>query len=247
MSIKFIAPFSCLLLLVFLSFASVGSDAVSCTAKSNGDYYDLSPLQDVKAGFALSTQDYTYYAGICANPQATNCVNGTVCQVAKKLSTSTICGRLPGFNFTDIPKSDTNYRNGIILNYYGGAPYANKVSIRRTQIVLICDPNAGIGTITSVKEVAPVYTLTMSSQYACPTTGGGGLGGWIFVIIVLVGFVLYLILGFVYNIAIKKEPLGVSALPNSTFWFGLPGLIKDGCLFVFNSIFRRGGGGYTQV
>jgi len=83
------------------------------------------------------------------------------------------------------------------------------------------------------------YTLTYGTPAACPGNSGGSSssssslsGGWIFVIVLLVSFVLYVVLGCLY----KSQKLGATGMercPNVDFWRDLPGLVKDGAVFLF--------------
>jgi len=62
---------------------------------------------------------------------------------------------------------------------------------------------------------------------ACPgyvAEGGGGLGGWIFVIIYLVGFTLYFVIGIIYK-SQRMGATGKEMIPNIDFWKDLPSLV----------------------
>eukprot|EP01092_Planopodium_desertum_P014843 TRINITY_DN760_c0_g2_i1.p1 TRINITY_DN760_c0_g2~~TRINITY_DN760_c0_g2_i1.p1 ORF type:complete len:267 (-),score=85.03 TRINITY_DN760_c0_g2_i1:60-860(-) len=63
-------------------------------------------------------------------------------------------------------------------------------------------------------------------------------GGDIFLIIFFVGFGVYFIVGIIVKKAVFKAE-GKDILPNSGFWTGLPGLIKDGFMFIVNKTCRR--------
>jgi len=94
------------------------------------------------------------------------------------------------------------------------------------------------------------YTLTYGTPHACPGDSGGGgsssglSGGWIFIIILLVGTFLYVVIGCVY----KGKQLGATGMercPQVDFWRELPGLAKEGCRFTWNKLRGLCGGGST--
>ena len=60
--------------------------------------------------------------------------------------------------------------------------------------------------------------------------GGGGKGGWIFVLIVVIGFPVYFAIGYVYNWKVAGKEAG-DRLPQGAFWADLPSLVKDGCAY----------------
>ncbi|XP_075264093.1 uncharacterized protein LOC142355980, partial [Convolutriloba macropyga] len=69
---------------------------------------------------------------------------------------------------------------------------------------------------------------------ACPSSGGIN-GGGIFLIIYFVSIALYLIVGVCYK-AFYKGARGTEMLPNTEFWLMVPGLIRDGCLYIYRTI-----------
>jgi len=138
-----------------------------------------------------------------------------------------------------------------------------------TDIEFICNPSAGTGKIepnSPAEDPTHDYHLKWESAYACPTGGssggnsgdgggdGGGdgnfatnHGGWLFIIIFLPLVAAYFIVGCL----VKKFYMGASGLdiiPNVVFWAALPGLVKDGNLFVVRKLLGLcGRGGYSQV
>jgi len=88
--------------------------------------------------------------------------------------------------------------------------------------------------------------MSADSAHACPggkgPSGGGGKisVGTILCILLLLGVVVYIVGGIVYNVVRKTGKI----FPNTDFWLGFPGLIKDGVMFIVN---RGKGGTYTEV
>jgi len=136
---------------------------------------------------------------------------------------------------------------------------------RYSHFVLSCDPNT-IHTVVKISEPGTCqYLFEINTKYACPlsaattgsatggsTTGGTGGGskddgispGTIFLIIFFVGFAVYFAVGAVVKWRVYSAS-GVEIVPNTEFWTGLPGLIKDGFLFVKNKI--TGAVGYSSL
>ncbi|ELU17815.1 hypothetical protein CAPTEDRAFT_194949 [Capitella teleta] len=80
----------------------------------------------------------------------------------------------------------------------------------------------------------------LTSKYACPrpSSGGGLSAGSILLITATVLLVAYLSVGIVFNV-VKNGASGADVVPNKDWWLALPGLAKDGGLFVVQKI--RGG------
>jgi len=116
---------------------------------------------------------------------------------------------------------------------------------RKMEIDFICDPNAGTGS-PSFKNEAPThhYNFQWTSQYACPVKGGALSPGSIMLIIVLCLIVIYVVGGILFN-RFKRQLTGIEMIPNVEFWISIPGLVKDGVMFLVNKITKRGQ--YTQV
>jgi len=58
--------------------------------------------------------------------------------------------------------------------------------------------------------------------------------------------VVYLVAGVLFN-KFKRGLTGVELVPNVTFWSSIPGLVKDGVMFIVNKIRGLRGGGYQSV
>jgi len=101
-----------------------------------------------------------------------------------------------------------------------------------------------------------IYYFTWTTEFACPVSGphaggGGGLsGGSILLIILLVVAVVYLVGGILFK-KFRMHAEGIDMIPNLGFWTSLPGLVKDGNVWLFRKITGKGssGGGaaYTTV
>jgi hypothetical protein len=115
---------------------------------------------------------------------------------------------------------------------------------RQVDIVINCDPTATALTFNNFEAASPtdppppyyLYTLTLHSSTLCKGGVTGGLsGGTYFVIILLVGSLLYVGIGISVNrFHFQKE--GVELIPNVEFWKEIPGYISDGVLFTKEKI-----------
>eukprot|EP01060_Flectonema_neradi_P037069 TRINITY_DN7363_c0_g2_i3.p1 TRINITY_DN7363_c0_g2~~TRINITY_DN7363_c0_g2_i3.p1 ORF type:complete len:283 (+),score=55.07 TRINITY_DN7363_c0_g2_i3:108-956(+) len=85
------------------------------------------------------------------------------------------------------------------------------------------------------------YTAAFVSPYACPGHGSGGGGGGgcgfscAFLLIFFLGGFVYLVSFMAYNYKFK-ELRGRELLPHQEFWKSIPGLCKDGAIFLFMKI-----------
>ena len=79
-----------------------------------------------------------------------------------------------------------------------------------------------------------------------PEKGTGLTLGSILLIASLVLVVLYVISMVTFNL-VKRQARGREVMPHPDFWAGVPGLVKEGCLFTWHSVFRRGRGEYEAM
>jgi len=159
-------------------------------------------------------------------------------------------------------RSNGDATSGFLLRWTaGGEP--SPPPARTTDIEFICDPSGSEGVFTPAENAeTPThdYHLQWTTKFACPTSDGDGdggdggdgggsklSGGWIFIIILIGSAFIYLVAG----VAVKKfvfHAEGIELIPNAMFWIALPGLVKDGNLFVIHKILGLcGRGSYSQV
>ena len=119
------------------------------------------------------------------------------------------------------------------------------------QISIECDPTVAevdckgdaascAVALTNGPSGAYIYTATFLSPHACPISGGGGGGGGCgfgcaFLLIFFLGGFVYLVVFMAYNYKVK-ELRGRELLPHQEFWKSIPGLCKDGAIFLFQKI-----------
>jgi hypothetical protein len=109
-------------------------------------------------------------------------------------------------------------------------------SPRTAQILLTCDQSVDGATMTSLvnEQNTLFYKSEVKSKWGCPTSPGGGL--FIFFIILVVILVIYIVGGVVYNKVKQIDEFH----PHSETLIGIPGLIKDGALFIGSKTCCRG-------
>lgn len=76
-----------------------------------------------------------------------------------------------------------------------------------------------------------------------PGGEGGMSGGTIVLIILIVVIPVYIIGGCIFMRKQRGTSTMAESCPHNEFWFALPGLVKDGCLFTVGKIKGLGGGG----
>jgi len=126
--------------------------------------------------------------------------------------------------------------------------------VRVTTIVLSCDQSTEYTFISLIESLLPKcqYTISANTKYACPIAagasgkpaGGGLSGGSIFLIIFFTVSATYLLVGIVVKWRVYNAT-GVEMIPNTEFWVGLPGLVRDGIIFVKNKV--TGAEGYSAL
>jgi len=243
-----------------------GSNAqIPCTCTIGTSSYDLNQLyNELKGVEQIITDDKrnTYFYTPCRKAQNASCSfpydqTPGVCQMDARATPGWHgLGTVSAPKYSIRPNNDST--SGFLVVFdVNGEP--SPTPARLSAIEFICNPGSGVG--SGLQPANPVeapthsYHLQWSTQYACPTGGnnggnsggkGGIAGGWIFIIILIGVMFLYLIIG----VAVKKfvfHSNGIELIPNVTFWMALPGLVKDGNLFVVRKALGLCGRGYTQV
>jgi len=136
----------------------------------------------------------------------------------------------------------------LVLTYGGGIDSYGES--RQLQVTFTCAAKAGIGVPVFMGE-KPVhqYNFEWSTAAACPTTypesGNSGGLSWGSVILICSGcaILVYFVAGGVWQW--RKGERGSSIVIHREFWFSLPGLVKDGVLFIWHKL--HGSDGYSSL
>lgn len=111
------------------------------------------------------------------------------------------------------------------------AKYTSKDAARQTEVVLVCndqDSNTAFDTLGEITNNPPTYRFILVSPHCCFGSGSGLSPGSILLIIFFSLLSAYLIAGVIIQ-KFRYNASGADLMPNSTFWFELPSLIRDGC------------------
>ncbi|XP_061180229.1 uncharacterized protein LOC133188757 [Saccostrea echinata] len=203
----------------------------SCKCKlDDGKVIDLDPVAKSNGPAFLDVIDVAqldqYSWNPCKSFSEGACTNAAVCQTHASLQYN--CGTQDSAVF------DYDTTNQLYTITYSADTVTKSNDLRTTMLYLKCAQGPDVFTPAG-ETTQGTYVLTFQSKYACPRKESGISAGTILIIIFFSLLFVYLIGGVLFQIFIKKNS-GKHAIPNSSFWFGLPGLIKDGVLFIV----RRG-------
>jgi len=213
--------------------------AQSCTwVDTDGAKYDLSPLKkSTDYQIKESTGTYIYYLNVCQPIVYTLC--GQDCANCQTYGSSTTAS-LGKASTMILGPGKIKGKDGYGIT----ASYLNGLSGRNFEIDFVCEPTAGVGEPTfTIEDPKLHYKFQWNTKYGCPVNekiaGVGGLsGGSIILITLLVVTVVYFV-GGVLLLKFWKKKEGTEVVPNVEFWISIPGLVRDGGVFIVQKI--RGG------
>ncbi|XP_065830100.1 uncharacterized protein [Oscarella lobularis] len=221
----------------------VRKSTCSCKMSDESGVINLSPLQannKDEARFVVYDDHHKY--GYAFNPcHAFNDENGcsvdddvAVCQRAPGGHAS-ICGLQGNATFTvDQATKEVNvsFQQGT-----GG---------RSSSIKLVCNEamNDSAAVWSFLGENPRLhYNFRFESKCCCPDGcpfENGGISAGSILVIVFFGLITVYFVAGILVMKFKSGAQGKEMIPNVSFWASLPGLVKDGFLFVFQKC-RRGG------
>ncbi|XP_064613849.1 uncharacterized protein LOC135477612 isoform X1 [Liolophura sinensis] len=220
----------------------------ACSCKNSQGTIDLSPLdsgggdpkfKDIQSSDA-GGNSFSWNPCTPFSEGDGTCTNVAACQVQP--------GSPPSYFSTGTQDSATfatDPSSGVLTLQYS----ATTDVTRTTYVTLTCDQSQDPGQVTATGEdptIQAEYNMEYTGKYACPTSnppsptpsggGGGGLSvGSILCIVFFALIIVYVAIGIVVQIFVRKAS-GKEIIPNVGFWSRLPGLVRDGTLFVV----RRG-------
>eukprot|EP01120_Amphizonella_sp_Union-15-10_P016807 TRINITY_DN908_c0_g1_i1.p1 TRINITY_DN908_c0_g1~~TRINITY_DN908_c0_g1_i1.p1 ORF type:complete len:253 (+),score=39.12 TRINITY_DN908_c0_g1_i1:55-813(+) len=213
---------------------------------TDGSTYDLSPMGTNFEDILFQTKNVwgedRYYHFAIARPMKAGCGFFGPCQNA---GTSAFCQSIvPTSIWSQICIAAWQPNLFKVTPQTGGAgvnidfPKVLEGNYQ-TKVIIKCDKKelpTSFGVI-SVQDSEPNFEITIASFYGCPVGGSGsdsGISlGSILLILLFVGITVYIIAGVLFN-KFKKGESGMALVPNVEFWTKLPGLVKDGAVFLFN-------------
>ncbi|XP_071508229.1 cation-dependent mannose-6-phosphate receptor-like [Diadema antillarum] len=208
-----------------------------CTLSDNSGYYDLGPMVEGTAApfftiIPAETPTVTYMYDPCRDfskvSPSSQCNDVAVCKESDNVYSN--LGIHSTSSFIYIPDTSTPMR----IVYHNGKSGNESVN---TTVQLYCD-DTGISQLLFRQSTKSVYLFQLRSPFAClkPVSTSKGLtpGGIICIIFVVVVFV-YFVGGFIYLFFFKFES-GTKTIPHYEFWSSLPGLIRDGFVYICTCI-----------
>jgi hypothetical protein len=172
-----------------------------------------------------------------------NCVDASMCQKMSNSDSLNGVGSQSSVEFIDFDPTSSSAPLTLRYTYWNHTEDGCKQDkYRHGEVHLVCNLSVE-SDYSSVKEdpsSSCVYKFTLTSQYACPfrptpSKSSSLSPGSILLIVFFVCVFVYIVGGILF-LRYAREARGIEQIPNYTFWIHIPGLIKDGCLFVFSSI-----------
>ncbi|CAH1792527.1 unnamed protein product, partial [Owenia fusiformis] len=234
------------------------NQVTSCSCETDNGLIDLSPLDSNDPNYPTFYDQFDpdnnnrYSWNACSDfteDYRAECTDVAVCQYTSTAEYYPL-GTQTSAKFENDPT------DGLRITYsqtYLGVE-------RTTYVQLLCDPSATTASMDVKGEPTPTnFKMSLTSASCCPSGGpppvtpgpsGGSIVvtvvtsisvGTILLIILAVALPLYLAGGMVF----KRQRMGaqgVEMVPNIEFWKSIPGLAKDGTLFVVGSIRSKVGG-----
>jgi len=217
------------------------------TNPTTGDVYNFNSLASSTADYSVKTSSWNTFINVCRQTINTTCgTNVAACQTWP--GGKAALGSTTTAQWAPLVRSTTQGQKGATVSF------GNGTSGRAFEIDFQCVESAGVGSPNFEVETPKLfYNFAWPTKTACPTgnvptpnSGPRGLsGGSIFLILLLCLVVVYVAAGITFNV-VKKKASGKEIIPNVEFWGSIPGLVKDGVMFIVNSTCRRGSG-YSQV
>ncbi|KAJ4459731.1 hypothetical protein PAPYR_4120 [Paratrimastix pyriformis] len=233
------------LFILALSLAALVVADSTCVFTAGGKTFDLTALKKNTGEawdtiYSTGTDSWHFYFQPCGgNLDSTFTGKFQDCTDKAQLPAACIqidrygqCKRVAAATPADTFTTLTTEGN-LNLTYGGGAYCMGAAHNRQIHIVLTCNQVAGEPTIREDPAGSCFYTVDWAHPAGCVVPSGGMSFGWIMIIIMLVCFVLYIVGGMAF-MKFKKGATGKEIIPNSAFWFGLPGLCWDGMKFLFH-------------
>lgn len=237
-------------------FQLPGNLTVGNSVNSVNFTFDIMPLYRPEEYYIPVTgvNAANYTLNICAPLK-------TLCEGSNNVAGSTFLGghctslgRADDFTVSALNSSDLG-QGGLYLQYNGGDRSGVSKGYHALGIIINCSPQiqdiqfVNITTqscsVNCDNQPDAIYYFTLSHPAACGFPPFGGLsGGSVFLIILFCSFGAYFLVGMLVN-AFGRGKSGCDIIPNAEFWVSLPGLVKDGSLFIITC--GSHAGSYKQV
>lgn len=237
--------FACgLLVLNYVSVCSSGTPCTemsACTANCGGKKIDISSLY--KSVNTIPNDKYDYMFA-CSHQTCNGHENVAVCQ---KETNGDLRQWSLGAAAANTSKWELITKTPLqfTISYIGGDPEGKN---QRNSLVTFTANDSSVPKGVHIKEdkdsATYEFSFTASSKYYAASSKGGsgdvsGYIGIVIIILAIMGFVTYFIVGMSYMYFVKGAR-GLEVIPNVSFWKDLPYLLKDGFLFTISPCYKRG-------
>ncbi|KAH9500959.1 Cation-dependent mannose-6-phosphate receptor [Bulinus truncatus] len=199
-----------------------------CSCTFSDSHIDLSPIVSGPGPLFKDQYDSQYNSQYSYNPciafTESSCSNVAVCQ--SHFGSYFSCGTQESAIF----KYDSSSK--LVTIQYASTDQG----VTRTSLVTLkCTKDSASNMLIATGESpTQVYNFELQSKYACEQPGGLSVAisvGSILLIIFFSVLCVYLIAGILFQ-KLGRKAVGSEIVPNHSFWFSLPSLLKDGTFFV---------------
>lgn len=231
---------------------------VSDTRNKKSYYYDLSSLYHDDTGTDVlwyrADDDVIYYVNLCGQSSSSCDTPDTSVCIRKEINDPTTGtdyewmsgGKTSTQTISIAEASGQSPSSSVTVSYTGGDKCGS--GQYSTKLYINCQTDAHPGYFYNInKKNDCEVTLFMWSAAGCgkevpyvgPSVSGGDTVAVVILVLLLVGIVVYFAAGAVYQWRVKEAHSASEFIIHREFWMSLPGLIKDGCLFIAHG-FKRG-------
>uniref|UniRef100_A0A7S0HAG0 Autophagy-related protein 27 n=1 Tax=Hanusia phi TaxID=3032 RepID=A0A7S0HAG0_9CRYP len=211
----------------------------------DGTSYDLSPLTRTAGRPDYVGKDKMgnlYYINVCSNvqeiPKECRILQKDIRSPVYQVRNDSFChwlGMENSHSWDYIEKGSPYV--GVQLTYSNGE-YCQEGMNRRVKLQMYCDHLGRLGSVGDyyvTVESPCTYVVTFPTPYGCPKAASMSKGT-VFIILFFTVIGAYFGGGLLINVTKYHMPLSIDSLPHIEFWRNLPELLKDGFLFIIDSI-----------
>ncbi|XP_057660435.1 cation-dependent mannose-6-phosphate receptor-like [Diorhabda carinulata] len=200
----------------------INNDPCLCQINEN-DKIDISEISnEIKPpDYLSSTINKVTYTFVGCRDNTYNNVLGSLIITSETNNTKLVSKSIGNASNIKFSKEDSNY----LITYINGKVHP--------VIVLLCDQYK-IPFLKVINNSSTDPKLLLSSPTLCIKTEHHGMsGGSTFLLILFIGLVIYFVGGALVLYFIRGAR-GAELIPNVDFWTNLPGLVKDGLIFLLS-------------
>jgi len=241
-------------LAVFAAAVNVNCVGTVSDTKNKRSYqFDLSPLHHDESTYVdtlwYRTDDNIIYyvnfcgqtASACETPSTSVCIripDGEDYQYKSGGNTSTQA-------ITIAEAKDQSPMSSVTVTYSNGDKCGS--GKYKTKIYVNCQSTADPGYFYNIDETNDCeVTLYMWAASGCgkevpyvAPTDGGEVAATVILVLLIVGIIVYFVVGGVYNFKVKEARAFPDLIIHRDFWTSLPFLVKDGVMFIAHG-FKKG-------